>query len=175
MEQSYLIFRHGEAEYWGKDPEVFFPDIEWPLTLRWSEQSKILAVKLKTRGLVFDTIYSSPKERAIQTAKIATQYSRRSETRFELVESINSRFYGEWEWQCKAGFLAVDNRDIYYNDPHFKPPGGESNFDVYVRTTRWMKGLLEEKKPKSWIFAISTHSKVFDSEPQYLVGLPRDN
>ncbi len=167
MKQSYVIFRHWEADYWWRNPDDFFPDIEWSLTPLWINQSETLALRLATKWLIFDTIYSSPKERAIQTAEIVTKNVRKTETQFEVVHSISPRFYGDWEQQRKKDFITPENEWVYYQYPHFRPPHGESNFDVYSRVQLWIESILEQNKATPWSFAISTHSKVFDCLRKY--------
>src|SRR4051812_35961755 len=66
MAQQLWLLRHGEAE-----PHDARPDPERRLTERGEAQSRAAGAALRALGLHFHLVFTSPKERALQTARLA--------------------------------------------------------------------------------------------------------
>jgi phosphohistidine phosphatase len=66
MAQQLWLLRHGEAE-----PHDARPDPERRLTERGEEQSRVAGAALRALDLHFHLVFTSPKERALQTARLA--------------------------------------------------------------------------------------------------------
>lgn len=68
MAQQLWLLRHGEAE-----PHEAKPDADRVLTARGERQSGTAGAALSRLGLEFEACYTSPKVRALQTAKLACE------------------------------------------------------------------------------------------------------
>ena len=68
MAQQLWLLRHGEAV-----PHESKPDHERELTARGERQSAAAGAALARLGVEFAAIYTSPKVRAVQTAKLAAE------------------------------------------------------------------------------------------------------
>ena len=68
MAQQLWLLRHGEAE-----PHDARPDPERRLTARGEEQSRAAGVALRALEVHFHLVFASPKERALQTARLACE------------------------------------------------------------------------------------------------------
>ena len=68
MAQQLWLLRHGEAV-----PHDSKPDAERELTARGERQSAAAGAALARLGVEFDAIYTSPKVRAADTAKLAAE------------------------------------------------------------------------------------------------------
>jgi phosphohistidine phosphatase len=66
MAQQLWLLRHGEAE-----PHDARPDPDRRLTERGEEQSRAAGAALRSLDVHFHLVFSSPKERALQTARLA--------------------------------------------------------------------------------------------------------
>ena len=66
MASQLWLLRHGEAE-----PHDARPDAERRLTERGEDQSRDAGLALAALGLVFDLVFTSPKVRALDTARLA--------------------------------------------------------------------------------------------------------
>jgi phosphohistidine phosphatase len=68
MAQQLWFLRHGEAE-----PHDARPDVDRRLTERGEEQSRIAGRALVNLGLAFQLVVTSPRIRALDTARLACQ------------------------------------------------------------------------------------------------------
>ena len=68
MSQQLWLLRHGEAV-----PHDSKPDAERELTARGERQSAAAGAALARLGIEFDAVYTSPKVRAADTAKLAAE------------------------------------------------------------------------------------------------------
>src|SRR3954447_23085308 len=66
MAQQLWLLRHGEAE-----PHDVRPDPERRLTERGEAQSRMAGAALRALELTFHLVFTSPKERALATARLA--------------------------------------------------------------------------------------------------------
>ncbi len=68
MAQQLWFLRHGEAE-----PHDARPDVDRRLTERGEEQSRVAGRALATLGISFQLVLTSPRIRALDTARLACQ------------------------------------------------------------------------------------------------------
>lgn len=68
MAQQLWLLRHGEAE-----PHGTRPDFDRALTARGAEQSRAAGRALRALGLTFELVVTSPRVRALDTARLACE------------------------------------------------------------------------------------------------------
>ena len=68
MADQLWLLRHGEAE-----PHDAAPDAERRLTPRGEDQSRAAGAALGRLGITFHLVFTSPKERALETARLACE------------------------------------------------------------------------------------------------------
>lgn len=167
---GYYIFRHWESDNLWRNPDEFFPDIEEGLTLSWIRQVNLLVKNLLDTSVRFKKIFSSPKNRALQTSHMLLWASCSLGWVVEVVKEIRPRFYGDWEWKEKK--LYLKNPEViasYYTNPHFAPPNWESNSMVFHRVQSWIRTILANDD-WIWDIAISTHSRIVECFYRFFVS-----
>ena len=149
----YMV-RHGETD-WNKERRIQ-GQVDIPL----NEFGRKLARKT-ARGLdniQFDICYSSPLERAKETARLILNDK---ETPILTDVRIMEMAFGDYEGGCcsKSGWNLPKEFQCFFHDPeHYKPaPGGESFIDVKKRTGEFLKELSEKKQYKESNILITTH------------------
>lgn len=108
----YLV-RHAESE--GNVQNLFGGD--FPLSARGVEQVRALAEQLS--DIKFDVAYSSPLQRACQTAQILTETSTLN---IQVIDDLRERWYGSLELQPISSHirdfqikLAADNPELLWD------------------------------------------------------------
>jgi len=119
MLQIYLA-RHGQDEDNAQD--ILNGHRDTPLTQRGIDQAKEIAQKIKAAGIKFDKVYSSPLQRAFQTAMIITN-TIGIDKPIKLEEIIErefgimtGRFKSEIEPMCAPDIIKTDTI-IYFLNP----------------------------------------------------------
>lgn len=85
MAQQLWLLRHGEAE-----PHDARPDVDRRLTERGEEQSRAAGLALGALGISFQHVLSSPRVRALDTARLACEGL--GHERVVVDESLSSEF-----------------------------------------------------------------------------------
>ena len=85
MAQQLWLLRHGEAE-----PHDARPDPDRRLTERGEEQSRAAGLALAATGVTFQLVFSSPRVRALDTARLACEGL--GHERVVVDESLSSGF-----------------------------------------------------------------------------------
>lgn len=135
--ELYLI-RHGKT-VWNKDNRLQgSKNIE--LSQEGIEAAKNLGEELKTTN--FDYIYSSPLDRAYNTALLATQ------NRFPIIKNQDLREinFGDLEGQTYEQMESADHPSRYFftAPEKFKPaPNGETLESVCQRTQKFIQTIIE--------------------------------
>ena len=127
---SLLLLRHGQIRA-NRDGR-WHGSTDSPLTWRGRRQAGRTARYLAARHQPVAAIYASPLERCLHTARLAGQ-----RLGLEPVTVPGLREYGIGEWEDTSfNELAADYGFFsrIADDPHFKPPGGESLTQVAERT-----------------------------------------
>lgn len=113
------------------------------LTKEGIEDAKKLGKSLE--NIEFDCIYSSPSQRALDTAR----YIRGSkDTKIIISESLKEINFGKWEGMLEVD-AEKDNPEQFYNllnRPELFNPveGGEKIEDVINRVKRWFFSIIQE-------------------------------
>jgi probable phosphomutase (TIGR03848 family) len=164
-----MLIRHGENDYLKQNRlPGHLPDIH--LNTHGREQAEALAESLKT--LRIRAIYSSPLERAIETAEPLAQ---RLGLAIQLRPGLTDTNVGDWE-----GRLLKDLRKLPLwkqvqempSQAHF--PGGESILETQKRVVREIDIICQVHKPKEMV-AVVFHADPIKAVLAHFLGLPLDN
>ncbi|GAB4847364.1 hypothetical protein Ancab_026422 [Ancistrocladus abbreviatus] len=140
--EVYLI-NHGEWEM-NLRPELIngrCPDAA--LTANGKRQARALAVFLKSQGVRFNAVYTSPLDRARATAVSVCQEMNFSEQQIQSSDALVEMSLGHWEGClrteiCTPEILGVIDR----LQPDFSAPSGESLRQVEFRMVQFLNGTL---------------------------------
>ncbi len=163
-----LLIRHGENDYVktgriaGRQPGVHLNDTG-------RQQAQSLAEHLARAPI--KAIYSSPLERAIETAEpIAAALKLPVIQREGLIESD----CGEWQDQALKDLTKLKIWKAVQNTPSLvRIPGGESFLEMQVRIQTEIEALCALHKPKETFICIS-HADPIKLAVAYFIGMPLD-
>lgn len=164
-----LLIRHGENDFVktgrmaGHTPGVH-------LNERGREQADELAEALKDVPLA--AIYSSPLERAIETAApIARLRQLETQVKDGLIES----FIGDWQGLEIKAARKFDTWGTLQNHPsRFRFPGGESIQEQQTRIVTAIEEIARNHAPHE-IVALVFHADPIKLAVTYYLGMPLDN
>jgi probable phosphomutase (TIGR03848 family) len=165
-----LLIRHGENDYnksgklAGRTPGVH-------LNERGREQAEALAKSLAE--VPIKAIYSSPLERAIETAEpIARVHKLEVRVEAGLLESD----VGKWRGRSWESILPIKIRKtILFSPSRFRFPGGESFPEMQTRIVTALERIIQaHKKPKDIIAAVF-HADPIKLAVAHFIGLPLDH
>lgn len=164
-----LLIRHGETDFVkkhrlaGRMPGV-------PLNKTGHAQAEAVANYLK--GEPIKAIYSSPIERAYQTAEpIGRELNLEITTRQGLIETE----IGEWQNEPLKPLSKKKIWRIVQMAPSvFRFPGGEAFAETQLRITQELLTLSAMHEPKDNIICVS-HADPIKLAIAYFIGLPMDN
>jgi probable phosphomutase (TIGR03848 family) len=163
-----LLIRHGENDYVKKNilagrlPEVH---------LNKKGQSQAQAVAEKLKSVPIKAVYSSPLERAMETAgPLATALGLEVMQRPGLIELD----IGEWQGQPLRSLQKLKAwRKVQGNPSRFRFPGGEAFLDTQQRICTELEALAALHQPKEIIACIS-HADPIKLAVAYYMGMPLD-
>ena len=165
-----LLIRHGENEFvkTGKLPG-HLPDIH--LNERGQKQAQALGEALK--DVPIRAIYSSPLERAMETAEpIASSHQ------LEILQEPGLRDANVGKWQGKSlKVLRLTNawKVVQHSPSRFQFPEGESFMDVQTRIVNALEEIVKKhNKPKD-IIAVVFHADPIKLAVAHFLGLPLDH
>jgi probable phosphomutase (TIGR03848 family) len=165
-----LLIRHGENEFvkTGKLPG-HLPGIH--LNERGQKQAQALGEALK--DIPLKAIYSSPLERAMETAEpIATPHQ------LEIIQEPGLRDANVGKWEGKSlKVLRLTNawKVVQHSPSRFQFPEGESFIDLQTRIANALEGIVKKhNKPKD-IIAVVFHADPIKLAVAHFLGLPLDH
>ena len=164
-----LLVRHGENDYVKKGRLAGrLPGVH--LNKKGRGQAQALAEKLAAAPV--KAIYSSPLERAVETAEpIAKALNLAVELRPGLIEVD----VGEWQDQKVKGLSRQKLWKIVQGAPsRMKFPGGESFSDAQHRICQDLETLASQHEAKDLVVCV-THSDVIKLAVAYFIGMPLDS
>jgi alpha-ribazole phosphatase/probable phosphoglycerate mutase len=168
MLNVYLL-RHGETQ-WNADGNRYCGRTDIPLTKKGISQAEFVHDQLKK--LNFDAVYSSPLQRSLHTAQIA---SGKNEviTDKRLIEVD----FGNWEGKTKEEFIAEDPAlwNSWCNHPGSTRAGGtgETADEVVIRVNNFFECLL--KKIPSGNVLVVGHNGINRFYLSYKLGMNLKN
>jgi probable phosphoglycerate mutase len=163
---TFFLIRHASCDglgqtLWGRTPGVCL-----------NEQGKLQAQQLAERfeGITFDAIYSSPLERALQTAEPIAR-----SMKLEVIknEALNEIDFGEWSGKTLEE-LHSDERWRHFNSRRSTAsvPGGESFLEVQNRVVKEIDRLTREHREGR--VAIISHADPIKAVVGYFAATPID-
>lgn len=164
-----LLIRHGENEYVkthkmaGRLPGVH-------LNERGREQAKLLAEALKP--VPVKAIYSSPLERAMETAKpIADSHK----LKIELSPDLMDNDIGKWQGRTLKQVSRIKTWRLVQRSPsRFRFPDGESFLETQTRIASCLDEIAASHKQKD-VVAVVFHADPIKLAVAHYIGLPLDN
>jgi probable phosphoglycerate mutase len=165
---TFLLIRHGENDYVktgrlaGRIPGVH-------LNEKGRQQAQALAEKMA--GTAIRAIYSSPLERAIETAEpIARALSLEVIVRPDLIEMD----FGDWQEKKLKGLSRLKAWKIVQGAPsRMQFPQGETFAQAQYRICGELDRLAREHDPKDILVCVG-HSDPIKLAVAYYLGLPLD-
>lgn len=164
------LTRHGETR-WNIENRLQ-GSMDSPLTEKGIRQASLLGERLK--DIDFQAIYSSPSERAIQTARYITL---EKHAPIHTVEDLKEINFGDWEGKTKEEIVL--NHDIEYQNfwtcPHTYnhiPHNGEGLSDFKQRVERAVRKLISENDNKNVL--IVTHAVVIRAIMAFTMNIPTE-
>ncbi len=168
MSLRLIIIRHGESE--GNAQNLFRGQMDFPLTQRGVEQAKSLAEELSKRFEI-KTIYSSPLQRARETAKIIAE---KCNANLIIDESFNNIKLGDWEGKPKNEIAQKYPKEwkIWITEPEkLKLKGAETLDNVQKRAVEAVKRIVNTEKEGD--ICIVTHRAVIKPLIAGLIGITK--
>lgn len=138
LKKTILLVRHGTTTF--NETDLLQGLIDNPLNQKGRDEATRLAARLQVEAI--DAIFSSPLQRAVETASIVNRFH---DCPVTLVPEFREIDLGEWEGKeyskVKAQFPEIHQRWI--DDPDFSIPGGESFTAVCTRTRPGLERILQ--------------------------------
>mgnify|MGYP001372654162 FL=1 len=142
-----ILIRHGESE-WNRDGRIQ-GQVNSPLTDLGINQAK--AIRDHLSGILLNQeleIYTSPLDRAIQTAEIIAQGIDHPSSKIIIEERLNDFSLGEisgtFGWD-KVAEIFPEQAQLRLQDPmRFHPSGGESGAEFEARLRSLLEDLMDE-------------------------------
>jgi probable phosphomutase (TIGR03848 family) len=164
-----LLIRHGENEYVEKGRLAGrLPGVH--LNQKGREQAQDLADKLAQAPI--KAIYSSPLERAIETASPLA-----NALKLEIIpcEGLQETDYGEWQGQTLKGLRRLKLwRSVQHSPSLVRFPGGESFAECQFRVCQAIQSISAQYEEKDLI-ALVFHADPIKLAVAFFIGLPLDN
>uniref|UniRef100_A0A0D6RBB5 Phosphoglycerate mutase (2,3-diphosphoglycerate-dependent) n=1 Tax=Araucaria cunninghamii TaxID=56994 RepID=A0A0D6RBB5_ARACU len=147
--EVYLI-RHAESSANERPELIGGRSPSATLTANGKRQARALGVFLKTQGITFTSVYSSPLERAKQTGLAICQELKISEDKLEFSESLTEMSQGQWEGCPRSEIYTLDMLNIIERyQPDFCAPGGESQRQVEYRMVEFLNSRVLRRAENS--------------------------
>lgn len=162
-----LLIRHGENEYTQKGKLAgWTPGVH--LNETGQAQARALAERLMEAPL--KAIYSSPLERALETAGPLAQARKLP---VQKCEGIGEVRYGEWTGRSLKVLTRTKLWKVVQRQPSaMEFPGGETLRAVQARALEAIEGIAR-KHPKDLV-ALFSHGDVIKLVVAYYLGMPLD-
>ncbi|MCR5772674.1 MAG: histidine phosphatase family protein [Butyrivibrio sp.] len=140
----WYFVRHGETN-WNKE-RLFQGATDVPLDDNGRRQALEAGVRLKNNGISIKKVYSSPLDRAIETAELITGISR---SEFTIDERIKEMFFGELEG-TDYDVVKAREKDLFEEPQKYvncKPKKGVETYDSIVsRAGDFISSLKSQEK-----------------------------
>ena len=163
---SFFLIRHAACNglgqtLWGRTPGICL-----------NEKGQLQAQRLADRfkNMTLNAIYSSPLERALETA---TELARSMKLEVRKSEAVNEINFGEWTGKSFE-WLSGDERWRHFNRQRSLTPipGGESFLEVQNRIVREIEALAEQHGKAR--IAIVSHADVIRAAVACFAAMPID-
>lgn len=140
--EIYLIC-HGECHMNLRPDLIGGRSPEAKLTSNGRRQARALAVFLKSQGIRFSSVYTSPLDRARATAISICQEMNLSEGQVQSSESLVEMSQGHWEGCHRSDIFTSETMTLVDRfQPDFCAPSGESLRQVEFRMIQFLNGAV---------------------------------
>lgn len=166
----YLV-RHGETN-WNKERKI-----QGQADIPLNEFGRSLARKTGAglENISFDTCFSSPLERAVETAELILA-GRDGSVPVIRDERIVEMAFGEWEGKCcsRKNWQVPERFQAFFNDPeHYRPAGGGETFaEVKSRVGGFLSWLTKNQAYEDKTVLITTHGAALAGMLNYIKKKP---
>lgn len=138
---TWFIMRHGASE--SNIAGVVQGVMDVPLAPLGKEQASAAGKALKELGIT--KVYTSPLQRALETALIVAQ---ELQLGVSILDGLRARNLGEWAGKPRSEIKTMwaDQDHPFRKDPTFAPPGGESLQAVDTRLFQAIDSTLQQSE-----------------------------
>lgn len=161
-----MLIRHATNPNVGKGLTGWLPGVS--LDEKGREQAERLAAQLESTRL--DAIYSSPLERATETA---APLARRKKLEIVLNPDLGEIRFGEWQGRT---YSELESDPLWHRFNNFRSstaaPGGEMMIETQVRMVRALAAMALAH-PGDTVAAFS-HADAIKSALMHILGMPLD-
>ena len=163
-----FLIRHGENDWVGKMLAGRLPDVH--LNQKGQEQASQLADTLKS--LPFNAIYSSPLERAMETALPLADIK---QIEINVCNNLSEVNFGDWQGKTIKQLRKLKLWKTVQNSPsQMRFPGGESFIDAQNRLVGCINQISESHEPTDLVACFS-HSDSIRLTVAYYLNMPLDS
>lgn len=159
-----FLIRHGETAYIGKRLTGCTPGVH--LVQRGEEQARQIAESLKTSN--FKAIYSSPLERAMETAQPLAIQQNKKIIQFNGLLEVD---FGLWTGKSFRWLHRQPQWKDLHDNPRFQFPGGDSLPAVRRRVAKTLDE-ISRKHGKKDLVALFTHCDIVRYSVEHALGMP---
>lgn len=161
-----FLIRHAVTAHTGERLTGWLPGVH--LSDEGRAQARAMADRMRPVSL--DAVYSSPVERALETAKVLASSKR---LRVRVREGIGEVRYGEWEGRRLASIAKTRAwRRVVSRPGDTRFPGGETIRETQARVLAAVAEIAEENRRRS--VAVVSHADVIKLVIAYYAGIPLD-
>lgn len=163
--------RHGQTEfnYVGR---MQGGRVDSPLTEKGIQQAR--ATGLMLRDTVFDRVYSSDQQRAIDTASYIIEENKRNDLEPIPNKGFRELYFGEWEGRLVKEIKQEKEYIYLRSSPQLYNPiryGGETYPELIKRAGKALFDIIEEN-PKAENLLVTSHGITITSLVRSLAGVP---
>jgi broad specificity phosphatase PhoE len=163
-----ILIRHGDTDYVGNRLAGHIPGIH--LNPRGRQQAEAIAQRLAS--FPFTAVYSSPLERAIDTA---TPLARVHKLPVQILPSLTEINVGDWQGKSIPGLRRLSLWHSLHEEPaRFSFPNGESFIDRQREICSALEKLIDKANSQAVIACIS-HGDPIKLALAYFLGLELNN
>jgi broad specificity phosphatase PhoE len=163
-----ILMRHGDTDYVGKRLAGLLPNIH--LNRRGRQQADALAHKLS--DLPISAIYSSPIERAIETAEPLAKLKK---LQVQILQPLIEINVGDWQGKSISGLQRLKHwHDIHELPARFTFPNGDNFSDKQKAVVSALKELVDNANSQAVIACVS-HGDPIKLCLAYFLGLDLNN
>lgn len=164
----FLLIRHGENDWVGKKLAGHLPGVH--LNQKGQEQAQELAIKLQ--NLRFKAIYSSPLERAIETAQPLATITKLTINPLQDLSEIN---FGDWQGKTIKQLRRLKLwKTVQKHPSQMQFPNGESFKSAQQRLANCLEEISQNHEPDDLIACFS-HSDSIRLLVSYYLDMPLDS
>jgi probable phosphoglycerate mutase len=164
-----LLIRHGENDYYiqkklpGRLPDIHLNDLG-------RQKAEALITALVGRSVI--AIYSSPLERAVETAlPLARHYA----LEIQLHEGLNELDCGDWKGKSISKLQRLKAwKSVQQESSRFKFPGGESFMEAQNRVSSALME-IQANHGEDEVVACFTHCDMIRLAVAHFLGMPLDD